>query len=157
MQQLANEFGTSVKNLESWINHLKISKTEIDFALNNFDESKRYKLIACRIRPMRYLLDSPELINHFHMISEDDVKNLSESVFIAHWEQLKKADRIDNEVNGRSYPYDSYDAQILFTLRYLTKKTDVKFVFKMLSRKTKHHSYPSARAKLSKMARSLAV
>jgi hypothetical protein len=157
LQQLASEFGTHDYCIESWINNLKVSKTEIDFALNHFDKYQRRTIMSEKLRPMPYLVEHSELINHVQRIGVDNIKNLPESVYIDHLEQLKESDRIDNKVNNRGFPYSSYDAEVFCALRHSTKKADVKFIKGMFGRSISHHSYPGAKRKLSTMSLSFAA
>ena len=157
LQQLASAFGTHDYCIESWINNLKLSKAEIDLALNQLDKMQRRTIMVEKLRPMPYLVEHPELINHVQRIGVDNVKALPVSVYEAHLEQLKESDRIDDNINKRSFPYNSYDAEVFIALRHSTKKADIKFVKEMLGRSISHYSYPGAKRKLCLLAKSLAA
>jgi hypothetical protein len=156
-QELAKDFGTHDYCIESWINGLKITATEIDFALSHFDKYQRRTIMSEKFRPVPYLVEYPELINNVQRIGIDNIKKLPESVYMAHLEQLKESDRLDDSINNRAFPYNSYDAEVFCTLRHSTKKTDVKFIKGMYGRSIGHHSYPGAKRKLSTMALSFAA
>lgn len=152
LQQLALDFGTHEHSIESWLNNLKINENEIEFALNNFNKYQRRTIMIQKLRPMPYLVEHPELIDHVQRIGADKIKNLPEPVYITHLQQLKESDRISDKINNRSFPYNDYDAEIFCTLRHVTKKTDITFIKKMFGRSISHHSYPEAKRKLSKLA-----
>jgi hypothetical protein len=157
LQELASEFGTHDYCIESWINKLKVTKAEIDFALTHFDKSQRRTIMSEYFRPMAYLAKHTELINHVQRIGVENIKNLPEAVYLAHLEQLKESDRIDDCINNRSNPYNSYDAEVFCALRHSTKKAEIRFVQGMFGRSISHHSYTNAKRKLSVMVLSFAA
>lgn len=157
LQEIAQAFGTHDHCIEYWVNQLKITANEIDFVLTHFDKRQRRTIMLECLRPMPYLVEHPELINHVQQIGVDNIKNLPESVYIAHLAQLKEADSINDTINKRSFPYNSYDAEVFCALRHSTKKIDIKFIKGMFGRSISHHSYPDAKQKLSTIALSFAT
>lgn len=157
LQELASDFGTHDYCIESWVNNLKVSMAEIDFALTHFDKYQRRTIMSERLRPMPYLAEHPELINHVQRIGIENIKKLPESVYMTHLNQLKESDRIDDYINNRGFPYNSYDADVFCALRHSTSKVEIKFIKGMFGRSISHHSYPSAKRKLSTIALSFAA
>ena len=155
IQELASEFGTHEHCIESWINSLKITEREINFALNHFTKAQRRTIMIDWIRPAQYLVEHNELINHVQRIGVDAIKALPVNVYEEHLAQLKVADRVKDEINNRSFPYNDYDAEVFCTLRHAKKKTDINFIKKMFGRSISHHSYPAAKRKLTAMVTAL--
>jgi len=157
VQELAKAFGTHDHYIELWINKMKITKEEIEFALSNFDKHQRRRLMQEYIRPEQYLVEHPGLINHVQTMDIAMIKELPEQVFMTHLEQLQKSDNINDEINDRSFPYNSYDAEIFTTLRFLTKTADIKFIKGMFTRSISHSAYPKAKQKLTQLAQQCAA
>lgn len=156
LQELANKFGTHDYCIESWVLSLNIVEAEIDFALAHFDKNQRRSIMTHSMRPAPYLKEHPELIEYVQRIGVDNIKALPQDVFEAHLKQLKIADSIDDEVNKRAYPYNSYDAHVFNSYRHATKKTDITFIERLYGRSISHHSYRAAMDKLRVLSRQLA-
>lgn len=152
LEELASSFGTHDYIIEKWVNNLQITQDEIVFALANLDKRQRFNLMLQKLRPAPYLLEHPELIAQIQTVDVEKIKALPEDVYLTHFKQLQEADKIDDEVNKRQFPYSSYDAQVFCTLRHVKSKSDIKFIKGMFARRISHHSYPKARQKLSALA-----
>ena len=155
IETLASAFGTHVHCIESWIQRLSITEQEIEFAMTNFNERERFDIFSQYIRPAQYLVENKELLKWVTGLSAETIKTLPESVFSAHLNQLIESDRLDDIKTNRTFPYNSYDAEVFTALRFAKKQSDIKFVKGMAYRKISHSSYPKARQKLKEMSEQL--
>ncbi len=151
IEQLAIEFGTHNHCIEIWMNELQISEKEIEFTLEHFGREQRRSIMNAKIRPMLYLVEYPWLIEHPNRMVLQDIKDLPSNVYKMHLDQLKLADKIDDKLSRRTFPYNEYTAEVFFAFRNLTKKTELDFVRKMFARSISHSSYPAAKLKLCHM------
>ncbi len=156
MNELATSFGTHTHCIERWINTLNISQDEIAFTIENFVKSQRRSIMVKKLRPAQYLVDHSELIEHVQQIPLEVIKAIPEDVYLAHLSALEIADRNDDKINNRTFPYNSYDAEVFKAYRHLTKQADIKFVRRMFGRSISHHSYRAAKQKLSLLVKGFA-
>jgi len=152
IEELASAFGTHNNCIRLWIDLLGITESEIEFSLDNFNQRQRKTMMQEYLRPSKYMLLHPELINHVQCVEVELIKALPEPVYLAHLAQLKVADKINDEINKRQHPYNNYDAQVFCVLRHVTKKNYISFVKMMFHRKISHSTYPAARNKLKALA-----
>jgi len=157
IEQLAKEFGTHDHYINLWITSLNITEEEISFSLASLDKMQRRTLMSEYLRPLPYLIEYPQLLNSVGYIDTDTIKSLPESIYNLHLEQLKIADSINDKINNRTYPYQSYDAEVFCTLRNSRKTTEISFIKKMFTRSISHHSYPKAKQKLRELTLSFAA
>ena len=151
-EAIASEFGTHAHCIERWVVNLDIKEEDIELALSGFTKRQRHSMMIEYLKPSQLLIDNAELINHVQRVPLEVIKGLSESDFEEHLSALKNADNISDRLNKRAFPYNSYDSEVLLSLRKATKKGDLKFIRQMFVRKISHHSYPKARVKLRELA-----
>jgi hypothetical protein len=157
IEQLVKEFGTHENYIQQWIEELDITTTEINFALANFDKQQRRSIMSSLIRPSKYLASHHKLIKCVNFTDIEDIKNLPANIFNEHLAQLKLADSLNDKINNRSFPYNSYDAELFIIFRNATKKTDIAFAKRMYPRRISHHTYPAAKKKLLDLSLLLAA
>lgn len=148
---LAKDFGTHEPFIINWLNEFSITDTQITFALENFNKQQARKFVGNHLVPMDYFLDYPSLLNNVIELDVEFVKSLPEDIYEKHLKQLIKADEFSDHKNTRSFPYNSYDAEIFCVYRHFKLKKDTDFARLIYSRKIAHASYPKAKTKLRGM------